>query len=512
MIRLITYFTKIQIRIWAIAFPALLGLLVLAEKWGESEFAGMLQAIPLLGIVLGGLTFQRNWSWIRGLPIGKAQLFLTALVVNTINAALGFATFAALISRMAHKSGFSAPSAPEEGLFLGISSSSVLLGIALLIVNFFVFLGSLTFQKSQWSPSGATITGKAITRTYRTIMLRFLAVGIVFSLMKVSAFLFWLGLLLFGFYTGFEAVSQGLALYPETRRLVLRVGGLILCLQGGGVYLLASSEVQSKAAKSAFEASKLLGSLSPTIPAEYLVSALMETKDEQRVSEILEEKSAVLEAIDLDTWLRGRSEPKFLRTLEKSIVKAGQPPRVWRALLKHFDSIGYLSNDETLIRSSRDGFTSNDGFELIQEAGPNLYSLGALLCARFLNPDCAPGLKRRILAETDTTPGGMMTIKSSLHAIGVLRGVWTSYDFFAAVKAGKINVESAESSAVDCSGFLSRTIKGPIPAERAGPLNHCMRRYALDHGLASRTKSEGWYYANDIEKNYDSYFPADSGL
>jgi hypothetical protein len=498
MKNLILYFAPYYLRLWGMIFVSVMAILWAGPRFGlKAEELSFTFAFIWLGGLIGAIFLQRNISWVKSLPISKSRILLSSVMLILLNLLLTAGTagiYYIFLSKQFPKEIDPSFFSPLIGLHFG--------GVSL--ITLFMLAGVLGITSySNFSTSAASrIPQRGLQQTVK------IGVGLLSGFLPLrvlnSNFLFQLAMGIALWVGTGLSICASLALYPKHKRRVLQGVALLVFVVGGASYSLLRGEVESTNPRIALDVDSFLGSLSAGIPEERLAALLEEIKNPKAMKQAFRGDSNLIERIQLEAWLKTRSNPILLKALTDLLRPDSINPDSIKDILAHFRTLNLEPDAESLYAFTIYPFERKTALELLQSKGLFDYGLGVILCRRFTERECIPFITKWIKVSPESSEIEKFLVSISKTTLSILYAKWLSNDDFDDLKRGRRTVGSEKLVTPDCSEFTKKESSGIIYLQDAGPLNYCSRKIAFERDPSHPRKEMGWI-SGDTSKFRDLF-------
>ncbi len=490
MIRLILFFIPDLLRT---AVLALIGVILILFVGSRLNVDRELLAAPGFVILMlgfsGGVGLQRNSSWIKSIPVNRASFMLGTLWVSALHLSLMSCVYAVfLIAGKAWVPDL------EKQLVLNSFASGLLKDLSeggpfgVMVLQFmaaFFFMSSFSpfvnrLKYGQWFES--------IPMKWKLgYFAAFIVAGMVITEVG-SFFVGCLSLLGLMWWSIQNSIQRELALYPAARNAVRGCVLAALIIQGALVYGLAHRDLRGPDARRAFNASWILGSLALPIPEERLVQFMNETKDSGMIIEMIQSNPKILSLVNLEVWLKSRSDPKMVMAIEEKLDPEGLEKTKIEELLQKYDELKFDPRPQLYVKLLRSKVKSEEAKDLLASESKHTLAFGILLCRMWVEQTCVPGLFEQVKVLSDKDPFQRYLLNEILKTLSVLKGEHLGLDFYTDVRSEKFKALDWVEPDLNCRDWAQTLGPGQIQTQdEVCRWNHCILS-ALKKGGAEQAR------------------------
>ena len=478
MIRLILFFLPDLLRT---AGLALIGIILVLFVGSRLNVDRELLAAPGFVILTlgfaGGTVLQRNSSWIKSIPVNRAGFLLGTLWVSALQLALMSGVYAIFV--IVSKAWV--PDLEKQQWVLDSFVSGFLKDLGsggpfgVLVLQFlFAF-----FFMSSFSPF---VNRLKYSQFFESIPLKWklgyfggaILAGIAIN--EIGSFFFgcmaFLGLIWWSIQ---NSNQRELALYPASRIAMRVVVIAFMISQGALVYGLAHRDLRGSDARRAFNASYILGSLALPIPEERLIEFMNETKDAGLVTEMIQSNPRILSLVNLEVWLKSRSDPKMVLAIEKKLEAVDFEKGKIEELLQKYDELKFDPRPHLYVKLLRSKVKGEEAKDFLVSSSRHTLAFGILLCRKWVEQSCVPGLIDQIKVLSDKDPFQRYLLGEILKTLSVLKGEHLGLDFYADVRSEKFKALDWVEPDLNCREWVQNLSPGVIQSQdEVSRWNHCI--------------------------------------
>jgi|GEM_PF-5469553 len=489
------------LRLWTQIALIFLTLPLLGPTLGMSkEMLAGLPAFLALGLILGGIFFQNNQSWIISLPLSKVQIVRVAFSLAGLNFILFLLTLSAYFLLFSIR--FSVPfsnellrpltPSPESGPsgFSGENWLQILLALSFQFFCIFVPMNQRNLMNKTKNFSGMASKSAAWKKFIPA------GVGLYLANLADSPFLF-LGM---GFSIstgiGLMFMSQTLSLYPRAKRRIFGVFGVFTLALLGAVFAQSQNEIRSGSPDKVIRSIAFLGGLAPEISSQRLTQVLNLVLDERELMQLLKDHPDAVKGVNPIDWLKSISRPALLQVLEGRLDPKNLKTEDVHAILDHYAEINRDTSPSFLAQLSQAPFEAKDVSSLIESEDSNTYALGLSICQRRLYPECNPLIVTHLKKLSDARGDESWLIRASMITLSILRAKWLGYEGFMQIRSGQESGLKSSFTPPDCSLFKDGIRAKYVSIADAGSLNYCLRKMQLGQGNNLSSLGSEWIFGN----------------
>lgn len=477
MIRLVLFFLPDLLRTAGLALVGVLMVLLIGSRLDvDSELLATPGFIVLMLGFSGGVALQRNSSWIKSIPVNRAGFLAGSFFVSLINLALMLGVYATFI--LAARSW--APGIEKHLIanpfFAGVTKDVRNGGPGGILILFFVIAA---FLMSSFSPF---VNRVKAAQWFEAIPLKrrlgYLAAFVAFGTFIMEAGSFFAGcmaILGLMWWSVQHSIQRELALYPVARNAMRGVVMVLLLLQGALVYGLAHRDLRGSDARRAFNANWLLGSLALPIPEERLVQFMNESEDSGMVGEMIRMNPKILSLVNLEVWLKSRSDPKMVLAIEERIQPEDLEKAKIEELLQKYDELKFDPRPRFYLKLLGSKVKAEEAKDFLSSSSRHAVAFGVFACRMWVEQTCVPALIEQVKNLSDRDPFQHYLLNEILRTLSVLKAEHVGFDFCGDVRAEKFKALDWVEPDLNCRDWSQSIGPGVIQTQdEVARWNHCI--------------------------------------
>lgn len=206
-----------------------------------------------------------------------------------------------------------------------------------------------------------------------------------------------------------------------------------------------------------------------------MVHFMNETKDAGLINELIESNPKILSLLNLEVWLKSRSDPKMVLAIEERIDPVEFEKVKVEELLQKYDELKFDPRPQFYMKLLKSKVKAEEAKDLLAVPSQHSVAFGIFLCRKWVEQSCVPGLIQQVKTLSDKNTFQWFLLGESLKTLSVLKAEHLGFDFYSDVRAEKFKALDWVEPDLNCRDWVQGLGPGSIQSQdELARWNHCI--------------------------------------